>query len=174
MYRNYQRRQGITLIEVLFVLGIMAILIGIVMYSLSSVNSRNKENQLFEEIYQIKSIMVDLCTNNLDACKTDIIQPIAKSGLLPSKYIKNGTIIDPYGSPLLQVVPININFTGSGTDAISVVLTINNISECNAILQRLMDTPVESTIKQQGNITPSLLVGSCKTLTYPTQSGFIF
>lgn len=112
MIKNNTRR-GVTLIEVLFVLGIASIVIGLVMLLVSQAGDRKKANQLKSEILQIVNIANSLSDGESDyqnVSGTDII----KSGLLPASYSKNGMLITPYGSEINVFVygPGNKDDTG--------------------------------------------------------------
>lgn len=92
-----KRRQGVSLIEALFVLGILAILLGMVMMLYSKATSEAKSNALKEEILDIYKI-----GEQITASKTDFdniqASDIINSGLLNRKYISNGLIVTPYGT----------------------------------------------------------------------------
>lgn len=103
-------RKGITLIESLFVLGIMAVLIGGVMvfYSLASISM--KSNQLITEVTQLIEI-----TQELNKDRTTFTgmnsQILAKSGLVSSKYISGGSLVTPWGGEI-QAIPFNYEDNG--------------------------------------------------------------
>lgn len=98
-------RRGLTLIEALFVLGIMAILIGLVMVLYSMASEKQKTQQLITEV----SLLIDACnslTDSQSSYKNLDSKSLAKSGLIPSKFIKDGLIVTPYGGKI-EVIPFN-------------------------------------------------------------------
>lgn len=97
--QHNRKRKGITLIEVLFVLGIMAILIGIVMTTLSMATEREKLNQFKEEILTIGNIGNELSQSQPDFNNVST-EAIAKSHLLPNKYVKGNGLVTPWGGSI--------------------------------------------------------------------------
>lgn len=91
-----RNRKGVSLLEALFVLGIMAILIGAVMLLYSFCTDRYKTYKMFEEIELGKSITVALC-GTTPGCTLSSSEYVT-SGLVPSGFITNNTIVDPWGS----------------------------------------------------------------------------
>lgn len=110
---NKLNKKGVTLIEVLFVLGIMAVILGLVMILASQSNDRKKANQLKEEILQIVNIANSL-SNGASDYQNVSASDIIKSGLLPASYAKNGILLSPYGSEITVFVygPGNKEDTG--------------------------------------------------------------
>lgn len=116
------KRKGVTLIESLFVLGIMAVLIGMVMAIYSSTNNTSKTNQLIIEVSELIQITQDL--NKDRSTFTGINNEIlAKTGLVPNRYIKNGNLITPFGGGI-DVIPFNYQ----GNNAPDIFLAFNFLS----------------------------------------------
>ena len=94
-------RKGVTLIEVLFVLGISAVILGLVMTLFSQSAEKAKIQSLRIEIGEIIQ-----CVNSLTDSATSYTgitsQTIAQSGQIDRKYIdKSGTYLtSPYGGPV--------------------------------------------------------------------------
>ena len=114
------KRQGVTLIEALFVLGIMAILIGMVMVLYSQSTEKEKANQMAIEAIDILNAVESFREGESPLNMTTINEKIlARSGLLSHKYVdaNQTTLIDPYGNAL-QVF----------TDGSSVAINFNDVS----------------------------------------------
>lgn len=94
-----KKRRGVTLIEALFVLGIMAVLIGMVMVMLSQTNSSNKTNQLSEEITTIVDTAHELYQGQPDYNNIDSTT-LAKSGLFPNRWVNGSGLVSPFGAPI--------------------------------------------------------------------------
>lgn len=100
-----KKQRGVSLIEALFVLGIMAIIIGMVMVLYSQSNDRFKATALKEEIMDLKHIVDTLLADQPQSPGTSDgtgyygLGPdvIIKSGMLPQKYINGNVIVTPYG-----------------------------------------------------------------------------
>jgi len=107
-------RKGVTLIEALFVLGIMAVLIGMVMVLLSQTTSSTKTNQLTEEVTTIVDAVHQLYQGQASYSGLDT-SVLAQSGLLPNRYVGTGgtnggsNIVNPFGS--------NVTVTGQSGSA---------------------------------------------------------
>jgi len=108
-----KNRHGVSLIEVLFVLGIMAILIGMIMVVYSNVTINQKSNQMIEEFLTIINDAQSLTSGFPDFQNIDS-KTLIQSGLLPQKYISGDKIITPFGSE------IEIYVYGPGNTADSV------------------------------------------------------
>lgn len=91
-----RKRKGVSLLEALFVLGIMAIIIGGVMILYSFCTDRYKTSKMFEEIELGKSITASLC-GTTPGC-TLSSNNYVESGLVPQSFISNNNIVDPWGS----------------------------------------------------------------------------
>lgn len=127
---DIKKRQGVTLIEALFVLGIMAILIGAVMVLLSQNTTRLKNNQMLQEIGVLQDAFRSVCSNDFNSCSQgdfDFSKYIVQSKILSDKYLDttNQNILDPYGSPL------TLTFNGNG---FLLIYDAHNPSECYAVM----------------------------------------
>lgn len=91
-----QRRKGFTLIEALFVLGIMTILIGGVVILYQNSMERQKENETKQEIAYLSNIFSTLTSGSSDFSNLSTAD-IIKSGLLDKKYISGSMIRTPLG-----------------------------------------------------------------------------
>lgn len=91
------KRKGVSLIEALFVLGIMAILLGIVMVLFSQSNDKAEAVNAYIEIADIKDAMSSIMTTPgaYDDFNTQIL---TRSGLLPNKYISSdyNSLVTPF------------------------------------------------------------------------------
>ena len=96
-----KRRKGVTLIEALFVLGIAAVLLGLVMVLLSQTTSSNKTNQLSQEITTIVDATHELYQGQPTYGTDAIGTTLAQSGLIPSRYIGTGNVlVSPFGATI--------------------------------------------------------------------------
>lgn len=106
------KRRGVTLIEVLFVLGIASVLLGMVMLFLSSATQKRKTQELLTEI----NLLID-ASNTLTSSsnKYTTLSPdvLVKSGLIPTRFISNGQLVTPFGGSI-DVIPFN--YTEGGED----------------------------------------------------------
>lgn len=122
-------RQGVTLIEALFVLGIMAILLGMVMVIYNRVSEREKINETRSLVFNIYNASNDL-TSGLDDFGDLSTTVLIQSGLIDKKYINNGSFITPLGGSII---------TGNyGTGANSYSIWIYNLSKtaCEEIVSQ--------------------------------------
>lgn len=165
------KKKGITLIEALFVLGVMAILIGLVMVLFSQNSERNKENTFFgDELSSLVSASSTLCEDNLNdnTCSTDITSALITSGLIPNKYIKdNKSIVDPWGATINDIVIGSMeigSFVSTGTNmggerALIMNLNLHNSSECERAITAGYFT--------QAFGDPSVMRANCGSYSYP-------
>lgn len=102
MFKKKRKTKGVTLIEALFVLGIMAIMIGGIMLLVAQSQDSTRENMLAMEINTIVSIVHDEYgnVNNYSGLTNTII---VGSGQLPNRYINNSQIINPYNGSVVVV-----------------------------------------------------------------------
>ena len=102
MFKKGNKNRGVTLIEALFVLGIMAIMIGGIMLLVAQSQDSTKENMLTMEINIIVSIIHDEYgnMNTYSGLSNNII---INSGRLPNRYIFNNNIIDAYNGDVSVV-----------------------------------------------------------------------
>jgi len=108
------KRKGVSLIEALFVLGIMAILLGMVMILLSQSNESNLDNENTEELEQIIEMIHDLYSGepNYNGLSP---QTIPLSAYLKSSYIIGKNLYSPY------TTGINFFSTGVNNDEFEIV-----------------------------------------------------
>jgi len=165
-----QYRKGITLIEALFVLGIMAIIIGLVMVLYSQNSERNKENAFFgNELSSLVSAASALCDDNMNSssCTTDLTEAFIKSGLIPNKYIKgNSSIIDPWGDAISTIVIGSMEegsfvSTGNlgGVRALVLQINLHNPAEC--------ERSITAGYFTQAFGSPSVMRAHCGSYSYP-------
>jgi len=108
--KAYNMKKGVTLIEVLFVLGISAILLGVVYLYYAHAYSQQKTVAAREEFLSIRDAIQELYSNQtLEVWGTLNNETITKSGLLSKKYTGAdgsdnawGTnLINPWGGPIV-------------------------------------------------------------------------
>lgn len=120
-----KKRKGVSLIEALFVLGIMAVILGMVMVLYSENTISIQANALEEELNSIVNIghQLNQAKSGYDGLTST---NIANSGLLSSKYIKNKSdIVSPFGT--------TINYYGYPGD---IVLTVDGVPK--AICEKIV------------------------------------
>ena len=127
--KNYNYSKGVSLIEALFVLGIMAILIGMVMVLLSSASDRFKTNSLKEELMEIVHIASDLSKGRADYWGSITAPDIINSGQLGHQYYSNGLITTPYGT-VINFATVNASSTTTN-DIIN--LWVSGLSQADCI-----------------------------------------
>lgn len=138
-------RKGVTLIEALFVLGIMAVLIGMVMVLLSQTTSSTKTNQLTEEITTIVDAAHQLYQGQ-PAYDSNVGTAIASSGLLPSRYINSNTIVSPFGATITLT-----NTTINGVSAVD--FSIPNVPQTTCV--KLSTTDFGNGLLNRGPVSGS-------------------
>lgn len=101
------KRKGVSLIEALFVLGIMAILLGMVMILLSQNNESNLDNENTEEIEQIINMVHDLysSSSNYDGLSP---QTVPLSAYLKNSYVIGKNLYSPYSTGI-NFFPTGVN-----------------------------------------------------------------
>jgi len=122
-----KQRRGVSLIEALFVLGIMAVLLGMVMVLYSENTISIQANALEEELNSIVNIghQLNQSKSGYDGLTSTAI---AESGLLASKYIKNQSgIVSPFGT--------TINYYGYPE---AIVLTVDGVPK--AICEKIVSS----------------------------------
>lgn len=97
--RDQEHRGGVTLIEALFVLGIMAVLIGMVMVFLSQTTMSTKTNQLSEEISSLVDTAHELYQGQPDYSGISA-SVLAQSGLFPNRWVNSSNVISPFGATM--------------------------------------------------------------------------
>jgi len=126
---NKQYTKGVTLIEVLFVLGITAILIGMIMILYSQSSNREKSNNMAIEVVDIFNAVNSFRENESPINMTTINEKIlARSGLISAKYINKDhtTLIDPFGASIQVFVDessMAINFNDVSPQACLALMT---------------------------------------------------
>ncbi|WP_185230001.1 pilus assembly FimT family protein [Acetobacter aceti] len=153
-----QRRKGVTLIEALFVLGLMAIIIGLVMLFVSQADIKKKNSQYIQELGSIRQALHDLCDSNPKSCNNkDMTQTLAQSGLLSQKYTYAQQVVDPYGSTMSPIVVFTLN----GVSMMTLASYIHNLPQCNAIMEYANTD--QALWKMAGNATPDQIMEACKS-----------
>lgn len=103
--KDMNNRKGLSLLEVLFVLGVLAILLGMIFMIQSHVSARIKSNSLIQEVLDIRNAEDTLFSStgsgfasneHFGLSSTDI----AKTGLISKEYIRNGDLTTPFGSSI--------------------------------------------------------------------------
>ncbi|MBS0983723.1 type 4 pilus major pilin [Gluconobacter cerinus] len=158
-------RKGITLIESLFVLGVMAVLIGGVMvfYSLATVSM--KSNQLITEVSELIQITQDLNKDRTTFTGMNS-QILAKSGLVSSKYINKGNLVTPWGGEI-QAIPFN--YSDNGPD-VYLAFNILNLPREACIKLGMQDfggnaqsvTVTNMRVDDTEGLSPIVLVTNCE------------
>lgn len=113
MYRNHNRnKKGVTLIEALFVLGIMAVILGLTFVVYSEAQDKRKTTELKEEIGLLKYTMDSMIQDQVQGQngKETIngqlgyyglgADELIKSGMIPNKYINGKYIVTPFGGKI--------------------------------------------------------------------------
>ncbi len=109
MVRRFKlRRRGFSLLELGMVLAIIALIIGGIFYFYGTVVDKRRTVETIQEITAIDSLVN---TYYVSATGSDVglsAAVLAKSGLLPSKWVSNGQLISPYLTPI-TVTDLNGN-----------------------------------------------------------------
>lgn len=112
MNKNDIKKKGVTLLEALFVLGIMAIILGLIFVMYSQANDKRKTTALKEEIGLLKYTMDSLLSdqiqnqNGKDPINGQLgyyglgATELIKSGMIPAKYINKNLIVTPFGGTI--------------------------------------------------------------------------
>lgn len=80
------RRKGVTLVEALMVIGVLAILLGIAILVFHLVNNGNLSTKTQQEIFILKGV-ADTLTESAANYGYLGTADVAKSGMVPSRYI---------------------------------------------------------------------------------------
>ena len=126
-YPKYQynvfmkKKYGFTLIEVLFVIGLMALLLAVAITLVDASQSSSRTDELKTEVLQIRDESFSLFGGNLTkyphASGQDFSGVLAQSGLLPHKYISSsGGLVGPNG----EHITIFLNNWGDSQIAINI------------------------------------------------------
>lgn len=131
-------RRGITLTEVMLVLGVAAILLGLAMTIYSLVSTKNSSNNVIEELFVIRDAAMNLSTGKTD-WNSVTAASLAESGLIPRRYISpdKSNLIDPYGNiiDIIQYSDSAVNKTSST----SLGIYFNNIPKTACVSLALLD-----------------------------------
>jgi len=92
--------RGVTLVEVMMVLGVMAFLLGLVMTIMGSVNQSRHADELKQEIITLAQISNELSNSRVDFSNIQA-SSVIQSGLLPKKYIAGDQIVTPSGGHII-------------------------------------------------------------------------
>lgn len=117
-------KKGVSLLESLLVLGILAVILGSIMVFLSYANNRAKVNQTQMELMELVNIVHQYANSNENIDNDFII----KSNTLPQKYIKNNNLVSAFGTN------ISVNASGKNFN-----IQVDNISKSNCILFATQD-----------------------------------
>ena len=101
-------KKGFTLIEIIIVIGIMAVLTAIIIPSLTAVRAKNRDTERIADIGTIQLGLLNYYSKN-DYYPTSI-DPAVNSDIL--QYITHDALYDSYGS-LYTYVPLTRNSGGS-------------------------------------------------------------
>ena len=139
MTKNKNNKRGLTLIETLFVLGIMAILLGMIMLLYSRSVEREKINNIMIEIGELKEVANDLYKDQIQNIPedTEISNTLLKSGLIQNNYNNNGTLTTPFG----QTIYVMLNQWGG-----KIAFQIYNLSISQCVELATMDAGLPSGI----------------------------
>lgn len=92
-YEARDHRGGVTLIEAMFVLGILALILGFVALQMSASSRHFKDDQTVAEVSRIAIMMSNIVRDtHTNPTSADLI-----AYGLPSKFVKGNAIITPYG-----------------------------------------------------------------------------
>ena len=96
---NLKFRRGVTLVEVMMVLGVMAFLLGIIMQLASSVHDSSRSSELVTEVDVIHEIAKNLVSSSPGSQGCCSGPEIHGTGELPSRYwdAKNEVMVTPNG-----------------------------------------------------------------------------
>lgn len=171
-----QKSRGVTLVEVMMVLGVLAILLGLLMSILGMVQTNQKSNEMLQELYLIKQQTISLCSGTEDTCKgeVDISATIAKANVLPRRYVSSdgNTLKDVYGGPL-EVAYLSAKDSSTlgyaSEELIEFGIIMNNKTECTNIIEAMGQGPLSAYITRMGqdwsNATQAVSI--CSMITFP-------
>lgn len=96
------KNRGVTLVEVMMVLGVMAFLLGLIMTIMSIVSDHRKNNELLQEIFIVKDATTSLTENANKTVENDDLAPVLyKAKAVPQKYFSSSEdLITPYGTQI--------------------------------------------------------------------------
>lgn len=101
MYKN--QRKGVTLLEVLFVIGIMAVILGAIYVVLGNTTTRKKSNESRMEFTQLQNAINSIYDGQSEETWIGLNEEVvAKNKLINNKYIsKDGGLVNPYGGSVV-------------------------------------------------------------------------
>jgi len=175
-----QKSRGVTLVEVMMVLGVLAILLGLIMTIMGTVQSKKQANRMVEELLTIKQQVVEICDSSEATCpsNTDISVILANSKLLPNSYVGNdgNRLADVYGNPLVivYVSAKEAQSMGYATEAlIEFGILLDNKAECMTIFAAMAQGPVGNYFRKMGDdlTKGEEVVKTCNRLSFPSELG---
>lgn len=103
--RKINFKKGLSLLEVLFVLGILTILLGMIFIIQAHVSARIKSNSLIQEVLAIRNAEDTLFSSTGAGFASDqhfglSSTDLAKTGLISKEYIHDGDLMTPFGSSI--------------------------------------------------------------------------
>ena len=134
------RLRGVTLVEVMMVLGVMAFMLGAVMTIYSFTAMQSKANTTVEGIYNIADVVNEFMMNaGQDAWANDKINPTAvvQSGLISSRFVnkdKNGAIVGGRNAFVFPSGGVTGTVVGNGGQTYAIYLWNVRPADCVAIL----------------------------------------
>lgn len=112
-----KNRRGVSLIEALFVLGIIAILIGMVMILYSHASERRQMNELKDELLEFKYAVDALYPNGI--LTGDVATAVTESGFMSNKYLY-GAGVTIFHDPLGGAITITNPGDGTALNALNI------------------------------------------------------
>lgn len=109
MNKKQNRRKGISLIEVLLSLVILAIIVGAAMNIYEKAHIENKVVDARKEYFVIRSIVKTLYDGNFKNSDWSRLsqKTIIDSGMLPKQWVRDSTIVNPFGG--IVVIYYNVD-----------------------------------------------------------------
>lgn len=111
------KRRGVTLVEALMVIGVLAVLLGLAMLVAVLVNAANKSNQFLTEIATITDTANQISAGTADLSNLNE-SALANSGLLPNRWVSGSTLLSPFGS----TITVTGGAAGAGTNGLTTYL----------------------------------------------------
>jgi len=105
MDKTKHKCRGVSLLEVMMVLGVFAILLGVILPIADTVHKKEQALATYQEVMQILEIQKELNQNDTADLKSDghfglSGNDLAKTGMFPKKYVYQGAIVSPFGSSI--------------------------------------------------------------------------
>lgn len=126
------RTRGVTLVEVMMVLGVLSIILGLVMNIYSITHERGMTNQTVQEVFEIMQGIYEYkethgTMNGITATY------LSHGGLIPNKYVaSDNLILTPHGG---QISFNEENWNSDGLGGVAVWLNGLSRQECIALVQ---------------------------------------